>query len=150
MSFLPININIGDRKILMVGGGSVALHKLKNLSQYEPNLTVIAEEIHSDIQDMGYRCIEKKYASEDVVGFHLIYACTNNAEVNKQIKTDASKTGALVNVADDPENCDFISPAIFKTGELSISVSSGGTDVKKAVRWRNKIKTIIEQDSAWN
>ncbi len=64
-----------------------------------------------------------------------------------QIKKDAEKLNCLVNVVDDPELCDFISPAIYKENEMTVAVSSNGQNVLKSIEWRNKIEKFIENDN---
>lgn len=150
MSYLPITLNITNKKIVFIGGGKVAIHKLIALQQYTNNITIIAPEIVPEIMELGYTTIEQKYDSSLLEGFYLVYACTNNRELNKRIKQDAELRNIMVNVADDAELCDFISPAIYKNENISISVSSGGTDVKKAVEIRNKIKEMYNTKLAKN
>ncbi len=131
----------------MIGGGGVALHKLLAISQFTDNITLIAQEFKPEINESNYKCIQKPYEAKDLQGFQVIYACTNNKQTNQQIHQDAKAQNSLINVADNPELCDFISPAIFKKDEMSVAISSGGKNVKKAVAWRNKIKEIIMKDA---
>ncbi len=77
-------------------------------------------------------------------GFFLVYACTNNIEVNRRIKADAEICKILVNVVDNRELSDFISPAVFKQDEMTVAISSNGQNVKKSVEWRDKIKAILQ------
>lgn len=143
--FLPINVRIDDKKILFVGGGKIAMHKIKTVEQYSRNITLVAPEIHEDLQGAGFEEIYKEYEKSDLAGFFLVYACTNNLELNKTIKQDAAECGILVNVVDNRELSDFISPAVFKKEGMTVAVSSNGEDVKKSVEWRNTIKSILEK-----
>jgi precorrin-2 dehydrogenase/sirohydrochlorin ferrochelatase len=74
----------------------------------------------------------------------LVYACTNDPDINQQIRIDARLRHILVNVADNPVSGDFISPALCRHKELTVAVSSNGLDVNKAIYWRNRIKTLLE------
>jgi len=138
--YLPANLNLKNKKLLFIGGGKVCIHKIIAVKQFTSDITILSEEFLQEVKDLGFTCIQKKYEAQDLDGFSIIFACTNNREVNKQIKVDVEKAGKLVNVADDPELCDFISPAIFKEGNFTISVSSGATDTLKAIKIRNEIK----------
>jgi precorrin-2 dehydrogenase / sirohydrochlorin ferrochelatase len=143
-SFLPLNIRIDNRKILFVGGGNIALHKIRTVEQYTRNISIVSLEIKDELHQMGFTEICKEYEKSDLEGFFLVYACTNNLEVNRRIKNDAATYGIMVNVVDNRELSDFISPAVIKKDEMTIAVSSNGENVKKSVEWRNKIKAILE------
>jgi len=145
--FLPVCINITDKAILVVGGGRVAAQKLKTLLKYTRNITVCAPEIRPEIRTTGIRCLRQKYSPELLDKYRLVYACTDDKKLNRQIAADAGKRGILVNVADDPLYCDFISPAVFKQGDISVAVSSNGKNVKKSVRLRDRFRQILESEN---
>ncbi len=142
--FLPINIRIDDKKILFIGGGKIAMHKLLTVEKYTSNITILSPAIHDDLKGKGFTEIYKEYEKSDLNGFFLVYACTNNIEVNRRIKADAEICKILVNVVDNRELSDFISPAVFKQDEMTVAISSNGQNVKKSVEWRDKIKAIFQ------
>ncbi|MBM3422750.1 MAG: bifunctional precorrin-2 dehydrogenase/sirohydrochlorin ferrochelatase [Chlorobi bacterium] len=144
--FLPLNIRIDNRKILFVGGGKIAMHKIQTVEQYTRNITILAPEIHHDLQGKGFTEIIKRYERSDLEGAFLVYASTNDEEVNRQIKADADRLGILVNVVDNRELSSFISPAVIRKDEMTITVSSNGENVKKSVAWRNKIREMMQED----
>ena len=144
MQFLPISINITDKKILIIGGGRIGLHKLLLLKRFTSNITVLAKEVTEEIRSEGVKIIENEYDKSYLDGFFLIYACVNDKNFNKKIKNDAKSKGILVNVADNPILCDFISPAIYKFDYMTISVSSGAKNVNKSVQIRDEIKKFLE------
>ncbi len=74
-----------------------------------------------------------------------MYACTQNSTVNQQILKDAREAGILINVVDNPSLSDFISPAVYKAGNMTVSVSSGGTNLKQTIAWRDRIKEIFDR-----
>jgi len=145
--YLPVSLDISDKDILIIGGGRIATQKLSTLSRFTDKITILAIEICEDIQQTGFKQIAKEYQPHDLNQYSIVYACTNNRTLNAQIKSDVAKRGLLVNVVDDPELCDFISPAVFKKDYLTIAVSSSGLNVKKAIEWRNKIKQLFENDT---
>lgn len=144
--YLPLWLDISNKNILLIGGGRIATQKLAALSMFTDKITILAVEICKDIQKTSFKQITKEYQPLDLNHYSIVYACTNNRTVNAQIKSDATKLGLLVNVVDDPELCDFISPAIFKKDYMTIAVSSNGVNVKKSIDWRNKIKLLIENE----
>lgn len=74
----------------------------------------------------------------------LIYACTNIRELNQQIKNDAHQLGRLINVVDKPDECDFVSPAIYRNKNISVAVSSNGQNVYKSIQVRNAIRDFLD------
>ncbi len=148
MIYLPICIEISKKNILIVGGGKVALQKIKMLENFTDNITVIAPQILNEIKYKSITCIEKEYSRGMLNGFFLVYTCTDDKELNKQIKVDAQKLKTLVNITDNPGLSDFISPAVLKHNNMTVAVSSNGQNVKKAVAWRNRLKEFFRNDKA--
>lgn len=145
MKILPIGLNITRKKIVIIGGGRIALQKIKVLSQFTKNISIVALSVNSEIKNSGFKYRLKAYEPDDLAGAFLVYACTDQKPLNTRIKRDASKLGILVNVVDSPAQCDFISPAIYKKGYMAVSVLSSGRNVKKSVAWRNRIRAIFEK-----
>jgi precorrin-2 dehydrogenase/sirohydrochlorin ferrochelatase len=148
MKFLPISINITDKKILLIGGGRIANHKIGFLEQFTSNIEVVALEVIGAIKSKGYQYKEKPYEKSDLEGAFLVYACTNITELNQRVKADAESLGILTNVVDNPKLCDFVSPAIYKHDHITISVGSNAQEVHRSIAVRNKIKELLEQDPA--
>jgi len=148
MNFLPISINITNKKVLLIGGGKIASHKIGFLEQFSNNLFVLAPEVCDQIKAKGIPYIEKPYESSDLTGAFLVYACTNINELNRQIKTDAESLGILTNITDNPGLCDFVSPAIYKHDNYTVAVGSDAQNVNKSIAIRDKIKEIFENDPA--
>jgi len=142
--FLPLNIRVDNRKILFVGGGNIAMHKIQTVERYTRNITILAPEIHADLRGKGFEEIYKTYERRDLEGYFLVYASTNDNEVNRRIRDDAESLGIMVNVVDNRELSDFISPAVLKKDEMTIAVSSNGENVRKSVEWRNRLREILE------
>lgn len=142
--FLPIAINITGKKILIVGGGTVGYHKAAVLNRFTGEATVISPRFHEGFRTLPFTLIKKEYAKEDLEGISLVYICTENEQLNRQIKRDAAERGVLACVCDNPLLCDFTSPAIFKQGDICIAVSSGARDVRRSIAVRNRIAALVE------
>lgn len=143
-NYLPISIDISDSKILIVGGGQSALKKIQILQRFEAQLEVVAENIIDEIVLTGVKCIRKKYESSDLKGYLMVYSCTNNEILNRRIVLDGSNAGVLVNVHDNPALCRFVSPAIYKNGNITVAVGSNAQDVQESIRLRNLIQEFLE------
>ena len=144
MDYLPITINIVSANILIVGGGKVATHKAQILARFTDRATVIAPEITDELKSLPFHVIEKEFEASDLDGFQILFVCTGDHELNHRIKKLAAERHILTSVCDDPAQCDFISPAIFRDDNLTIAVGSDSRDVKRSIRVRNRIKELIE------
>jgi siroheme synthase-like protein len=144
-SFLPISINIAGKKILLIGGGKVAFHKASLLLRYTNDITVIAPEFHVEFDTLPLRLIKKKYESDDLNGAFLIYLCTENEKLNAEIKSVCENRRILTNVCDNPQLCDFVSPAIFRENHVSIAVSSNAQNVRQSIAIRDQIQQLAAE-----
>ncbi len=145
LQFLPISINVTNKKILLVGGGKVATHKGTIMARFVNQVTVVAPEFTPEIKQLPFTFIEKEYDKGDLEGFFLVYVCTGNHELNAQIKADAQSLGILTSVCDAPMLCDFVSPAIHKEGNVTISVGTNGQNAYQSVAIRNQISELIKE-----
>ncbi len=142
--FLPISIDISDQKILVIGGGQTALKKIRILQRFGANIEVVAEKIQDEVYATGVVCMKKKYGKDDLKGYLMLYSCTNHNELDQQIALDGKDAGVLVNIHDLPALCQFISPAIYQDGNISVAVSSNAEDVQESIRLRNLIQNYLE------
>lgn len=144
--FLPIAIDITDKKILIVGGGQPAFDKILSLQKYSNNIFVVDRYIKEDIKNLGVKFTEKEYEFEDIFDSFLIFAYTEDDELNQKIREDGDKAGKLVNVYNNPTLGNFESPAVFKKSNISIAVSSNGVDKSRSTRIVNSIQQIFQHD----
>jgi len=143
LQFLPISLNVTNRKILLIGGGKVATHKGSIMARIVSNVTVISPEFTEEIRQLPFTFIKKEYEKKDLEGFFLVYVCTGDHELNSRIKAESEELGILTSVCDAPMLCDFVSPAIHKEGHITISVGSNAQNVYQSVAIRNQITQLI-------
>ena len=143
-NYLPIAIDISNSKILIIGGGQSALKKIRILQRSGANIEVVAENIIDEVYASGVICRQKRYEKSDLNGYLMLYSCTNNETLDKQIAEDGREAGVLVNVHDNPALCQFVSPAIYRDGNISVAVSSNAENVYEAIRLRNLIQEYLE------
>lgn len=143
-NFLPIAIDISGEKILIVGGDQSALKKLEILQRFGAEVEVLAKKVCNAIKQSGITYYEKAYQSHHLYGYLMVYSCTNDDSLDQRIVYDARTAGVLVNIHDKPSLCQFISPAIYRNGNISVAVSSNGEDVYESIRIRNLIKDHIQ------
>jgi len=146
-NFMPIAIDVSGKKILLVGGGKFAQHKIILLKRFTNNIIIVGSNISEEIKNSGLPYNEENYNKKHLEGIYIVYACTNDRELNRRIRDDAHEQGVIVNVADDPDLCDFVSPAIYLEDNMAVAVSSNGKDVHRSILWRDKIKGFFSGKS---
>lgn len=130
VAYLPLNIDVRDRRILVAGAGAVAGRKIRALLKAEAIVTVVAPHISPEINLLASNnqisLVIRQYCSSDLNNIFLAVAATNDPQVNCSIATEARLRGILVNVTDAPTlgNCQF--PAMLQRGDLEIGVSTHG------------------------
>ena len=122
-NFLPISINIADQKILILGGGLDAFNKIQILKRFNAEVEVLARRVCDEIKLSNVKYYEMEYDKKYMKGYLMLYSCLNNKELDEKIVKDAQEAGVLVNIHDNPELCQFVSPAIYKQGNISVAVS---------------------------
>ncbi|MGQ9455587.1 MAG: precorrin-2 dehydrogenase/sirohydrochlorin ferrochelatase family protein [Armatimonadota bacterium] len=127
MSYYPVVLDLTGKRCLVVGGGQVASRKVRSLVDAGALVRVVAREITPELNDVsGIELCIRDYEPGDARGFTLVFAATDNRELNRRVYEDAVECGALVNVVDDPELCSFITPAVVRRGPLMIAVTTCG------------------------
>jgi len=147
MSFFPAYFTLKNRKILLIGGGYIALEKLEKLLDFTEDITVISKETSLDFQNLASLHnihIEKKsYEKGDILNYDIVIVATDTITLHKAIYEESRSTRILVNSVDDTAYCDFIFPSYIKKGDLTISVSTSGTSPAMAKRVRIYLEKII-------
>ncbi|MBM3141445.1 MAG: bifunctional precorrin-2 dehydrogenase/sirohydrochlorin ferrochelatase [Chloroflexi bacterium] len=145
-TYYPILLNIQGRKCLVVGGGPVALRKVKALLEHGANVEIVSPtfcpELNQLATDGAIRAIQRDYKSEDLQHTFIAIAATDDAKTNERVAAEARRQGVLMNVADDPKNSDFIVPSYLKRGDVIIAVSTSGRSPALA----RKIRSELEND----
>lgn len=130
MRYYPINLDLQNKKVLVVGAGPVALQKIEGLLFARANVHVVAEKVSEPVQHLandGKLSLEiKRYQKEDLEGIVLVFAATQDPDVNRLIHADAQSQKIWVNAVDQPSECDFTIPARVHRGDLLLTISSGG------------------------
>lgn len=143
---MPVSIDISEQKILLIGGGQSAFKKLKLLQRFNAEVEVVAINVCNEIKESGVKYQETAYSKELLKDYFMLYSCTNNNVLNEQILSDGKEAGVLVNIHDKPEMCQFISPAIYINGNMTVAVASNGEDVYESIRLRNKISEFLTRE----
>ena len=126
----PVMLDVADRACLVVGGGGISLRKAQGLVEEGARVTVVAPEVVEPLAVMAeqgrIRLERRRYLPGEALSYALVFAATDDREVNTRVFNDANDAGIWVNVADDPELCSFHLPGRVRRGPLQIAIASAG------------------------
>ncbi|MDD7208502.1 MAG: bifunctional precorrin-2 dehydrogenase/sirohydrochlorin ferrochelatase [Lachnospiraceae bacterium] len=127
MAYFPLFISLTDKHCLVIGGGGVALRKIKTLLSFQADVYVVAEtvcnEIRKELPPERIRIGQVK--EEEISGSYLVVCATDNREVNARAARLCREYRIPVNVADSPKDSTFLFPSVVRKGEASIGINSG-------------------------
>jgi precorrin-2 dehydrogenase/sirohydrochlorin ferrochelatase len=137
-------LKLSGRRCVVVGGGDVGLEKVEGLLACDGEVTLIAPDATEPLRDLAdegsIRWERRTYAGPaDLEGVFMVIAATSDTDVNISVYEDAERRAMLVNVVDVPPLCNFILPAIVRSGPLAIAISTAGASPALAKRIRNEI-----------
>lgn len=149
MAKYPIFLELAARRVVVIGGGAVAVRKARSLLEAKARLVVVAERIDEVLTNLctgtGAELIRSKYSKDYLVGAALVIAATNHAELNRRIYKDCQELEILCNVVDQPELCDFYVPAVVKRGDLQIAIGTEGDCPAYAGHMRKKLEQVFTE-----
>lgn len=149
MTYFPFYCDIEQKKWLLVGGGRVAAGKFSRLIAFTEKITVIAPDISIEIREnapSGVLFLERDFDEADLGRADIVVAATGDKQLNAWIASACRSRGIPVNAVDDPDNCDFIFPAIIKRGRLTVSVSTDGASPVYAAALKKEISDLVPED----
>lgn len=151
MNPYPVNLSLSGRPALLVGGGRVACRKLEELHRAGADITVVGPELHPDtearVAEWGIVVRRRPFRTEDAEGCFLLIAAATG-EVNREAAAAARRSGAIVNVVDNPELSDFTMPAIVRRGRLLLTASTGGALPAFSRRLRESLEHSFGEEYA--
>lgn len=148
MAYFPFMIDITDKNCLVVGGGTIAFHKVKILSGYDVKIYVVSPQVCGELCQLAsnHRKIEiyeRSFQDDDIAERDFVIAATDDQNLNHYISDLCRQNNILVNAVDMKEACSFIFPALIKKDDLIISISTGGKSPVAAANIKNKIEKSI-------
>ncbi len=142
--YYPVFLNVKGKKSVVVGGGQVALRKVRVLLEHGANVEVISPGLCPELAELAeseeVRVLNREYQAGDLKNAFVAIAATDNGTINQRVVAEARRRAVLVNVVDDAENSDFIVPSYLRRGEITIAVSTGGKSPALARKIRSKLE----------
>lgn len=148
----PIFLKVSELQVLIVGGGNVGLEKLTFLLKSSPNakVTVVSKwflpELKSLASDFQVILIEAAYKKSQLSKKQIVIAATDDLSVNLQVYNDCKAENILVNLADNPNYCDFYMGGIVTKGNVKIAISTNGKSPTAAKRLRQFFEEILPEN----
>ena len=140
-------LRLSGRRCVVVGGGDVGLEKVEGLLACDGRVTLVAPEAHPDLVELALEGSitweRREYQPDDLEGAFIAIAATDDTDVNIRVYEDAERRAMLVNVVDVPPLCNFILPAIVRTGPLAIAISTAGASPALAKRMKREIAELF-------
>lgn len=126
----PAFLDIRDKKCVVVGGGEVAARKTESLLECGALVTVVSPALNRELSRLARAGAiswkEAHYRKTSLRGTALVIAATDDEKINGRVYRDAKEAGALVNVVDVPELCDYYVPSVIRRGGVTIAIGTGG------------------------
>jgi precorrin-2 dehydrogenase len=146
-------LKLSGRRALVVGGGEIGLEKIEGLLACDAAVTLVAPHAVAELERLaaeGSIAWERRdYAGpSDLEGVFIAIASTDDTDVNIAVYDDAERRAMLVNVVDVPPLCNFILPAILRTGPLAIAISTAGASPALAKRMRDEVASLFGEEYA--
>src|SRR3954447_2113950 len=136
-------LKLTGRRCVVVGGGEIGLEKVEGLLASNGRVVLVSPDAVPELQALAAEgSIEwerREYEPRDIENTFIVIAATDDTDINIRIFNDAERRAMLVNVVDVPPLCNFILPAIVRTGPLAIAISTAGASPALAKRIKREI-----------
>ena len=147
MTYFPVFFDLAKQQVLVVGAGEVALRKVALLERSGAAITVVAPQIHPELEARAaagaISLNVREFVPQDLDGMRLVIVATSRRAINRWIAKLSDSRGIAVNVVDDREASRFIVPAIIDRDPVLVAVSTGGTSPVLARRLRERLETLL-------
>jgi len=145
-------LKLTGRRCVVVGGGEIGLDKVEGLLACGGDVVLIAPDAGAPLEALAREGSitweQRDYQPSDLEGTFMVIASTDDTDVNIGIYHDAEKRAMLVNIVDVPPLCNFILPAIVRTGPLAVAISTAGASPALAKRMKREIAELFGEEYA--
>ena len=146
--YFPLFLDLSEKNILVVGAGKIALRRIQTMVDFAGKVTVVAPQIHTSIQELAetkshLKILCRNYKESDLDGADLVFAATNDPELNQTIALACHDREIMVNAAHNQQLCDFYFPGLIRKDPLVIGVTACGKDHTAAKETVRKIRSLL-------
>ena len=148
--FFPLFVDLGEKKAVFIGGGTIALRRIRTLLPFVGELVVYAPDFSPELEHMAYdgaiTLEHRLYDESQLDEADIVFACTNSAEINDMVWEACKRRGILVNVCSDRNKCDFYFPGVAQHGNMVVGISAGGKDHRRVRQLKARIESLMEEE----
>lgn len=149
----PVCLRLEGRRVLLVGGGTIAEGRALAVLEAGARLRVVSPEATATLRQLATQgrleWLARPYAPGDVRGHDLVLAAADDASVGPRVAREARALRVWVNTADVPELCDFTLPSVGRRGPITVAISTAGHAPAIARRLRRELTARVAPHHVW-
>ena len=147
MAYFPAFVQLENKKILIVGGGYIALEKLEKLLDFTNDIFIISRDFSDDmlkkINENNLKYEQRDYQVGDIADIAIVIVAVDSLKLQEEIFYESKNYNCLCNSVDSVKYCDFIFPSYVKRDELTVAISTSGTSPAFAKHFKNYLSELI-------
>ena len=151
-AYYPIFADLTGRRCVVIGGGPIAQRKVTTLLSYGARVILVSPTVTPHLRALARRGRmthrARTFRPTDLAGAWLVYAATDDEQVNRRVEHAARRARVFANLVDQTARCTFIAPSIFRRGQVTIAVSTGGASPSLAKHLRRDVARTVGEDYA--
>ena len=149
--YFPLYVDLTENNILFAGGGKIAARRVHILMRFAKHITVVAprfEESFGELEEESQiRLVQRTFDFSDLIGRDLVFAATDDTELNRQIYEACKEQGIPVNVCSDQNLCDFQFPSVVISDDVVIGINASGKNHRRVKQVRQELEKYQTGDS---
>jgi len=146
----PLFVDLSEKRAVFVGGGTIALRRIRSIFPFVGELVVYAPEFSPEVEHLAegglITLVRATYDASVLDGADIAFICTNSAEVNDEAWAECKRRGIPVNVCSDRTKCDFYFPGVVQCDGMVVGVSAGGKNHRRVRQLSARIRKLIEEE----
>jgi len=142
---LPLFVTLAGRRVVLVGGGTVAAAKLRQLQAVGADVLVVAPEVHDEIEQSGVSIARRSFEPADLEGAWLAVAAAT-PDVNRAVAAAADQRQVFVNAVDDPPNASAFLSGVVRRADVTLAISTSGDAPALTALVREALDAVLPQD----
>ena len=146
--WFPLFIDLNGKKVLVVGGGKIALRRIRTLTEFTGPVTVVSPRLHPELLTLEAEgkiaVLRRPYEPSDPEGAALVLAAAGDEAVNEAVRADCERLGVPVNVSSDRHKSDFYFPGVARKGGYVVGVTASGEDHAGAKKLTEAIRELLK------
>ena len=152
-ALFPLFVDLSEKRAVFVGGGTIALRRVRTLLPFAGDIVVYAPEFTPELErfadDGAITLVYREYDPSVLDGADIAFICTNSNEINDEAWAECKRRDIFVNVCSDRFKCDFYFPGVVQSEGMVVGVSAGGKDHRRVKQLRARIERLMEEEDAW-